>query len=559
MKKLILILTATLMATAIYAVPAKRGQWRTIKLADGTEVKAEFRGDEFGSFYRTEDGRLFIRDAGSGLYKQTNAEALDAEQSAKRASARAARAKRAAKMKVIPGEEHAPYIGAKRGLIILVNFADVKFNEEHNVELYKRIANEEGFTNEMRFRGSVRDYFKAQSLGQFDLTFDVLGPVTMPEGYAYYGTPTSGSDDNDVAVANMVVDACKAVDDEVDFNTYDWDGDGEADQVFILYAGYGEASHEIDPNTIWPHEWELASVLGYGGCPTLDGVRINTYACGSELGEDGKIDGIGTICHEFSHCLGLPDMYDTSYSGYYGMDLWSIMDYGSYNDDGFCPPNYTSYERMYAGWQQPIELNDNIEVTGMESLTKGGNTYIIYNDGHRDEYFLLENRQLDGWDAALPNSGLLILHVDFDATVWYNNKVNATATQRCTIFHADNQDLKSYEYYSQYIADRANDIYPYGDNNSLTNTSTPKAILNNWNTSGTFYMNKPVTEITKHDDGTISFNFQNNNRPSGINDISAGEKQKDNRVFTIDGRYVGNDLDALNKGVYIINGKKIIK
>lgn len=559
MKRLILLFAATLMAASIYAIPAKRGLWRTIKLADGTEVRAELRGDETCSYYRTEDGRIFARNSTTGLYESTDTETLMAKASARRSTAQARRAKRAQKVMASATTGTSQYIGAKKGLIILVNFSDVKFEDNHDLALYKRIANEEGFTNEMGFIGSVRDYFKDQSNGQFDLTFDVIGPVTMSNGHAYYGEPTDGEKDNDVAVANMVIDACKAVDSEVDFSTYDWDGDGEVDQVFILYAGYGEASSG-NKNTIWPHEWDLYNALwpNYKG-ERLDGVLINTYACGSELGGDGNIDGIGTICHEFSHCLGLPDMYDTSSYGNYGMDLWSVMDQGSYNGDGFCPPNYTSYERMYIGWQQPIELNEDQEITGMESLSDYGNTYIIYNDGDKDEYYLLENRQLNRWDAGLPNSGLLILHVDFDANLWANNSVNSTKTEMCTIFHADNQDLKSYDYYNEYITDRINDIYPYGSNNSLTGSSKPSATLHNRNTSGTFRMNKDITEITEHDDGTISFNFQNKNRASAISSIQADGQASDNRIFTIDGRYAGKDLDALEKGIYIINGKKVIK
>lgn len=552
MKRLFLILATAIITTSISAIPAKRGMWETIKLTDGTEVKAELRGDEFCSYRRSEDGRIFTRDADTGLYKAADMETLEAKAARRRNTAQTARAARAKRMYAASGTAGTLYTGTKKGLIILVDFADTKFDEKHDIELYKRIANEEGFTNDMGFRGSVRDYFKAQSLGQFDLQFDVLGPVTMPEGYAYYGAHTDGSEDNNEAVAQMVIDACKAVDSQVDFNDYDWDGDGEADQVFILYAGHGEASYSRDPNTIWPHEWDLYSAL-YPNYQyvKLDGVIINTYACSCELGSGINIDGIGTICHEFSHCLGLPDMYDTQGSNY-GMDLWDLMDYGNYNDDGFCPPNYTSYERMYAGWSQPIELTNDQEVTGMEAIGDGGNTYIIYNDGHRDEYYMLENRQQKDWDEALPNSGLLILHVDYDADAWYNNTVNSSSPQRCTIFHADNETLRK-------SASLANDIYPYGDNNSLTSTSVPAAIVNNKNTDGTYYMNKSVTEITRHDDGTVSFRFQNLNGSNSIKSISAGETAGNSRIFSIDGRYIGNDIDNLNKGIYIINGRKVVK
>jgi len=541
----------------MYAVPAKRGIWRLIKLADGTEVKAELRGDEFCNFYRSQDGRMFIRNSATGLYESAGIGDIEAKAAKRRGTAQARRARRAQRMNVEPGVDHAPYDGKKTGLIILVEFADVKFKAAHDLALYKRIANEEGFTSEMGFMGSVRDYFRDQSLGRFDLQFDVVGPVAMPNGYVYYGAPTGGSYDNDKAVAQMVKDACKAVDSQVDFKDYDWDGDGEADQVFILYAGHGEASYD-DENTIWPHEWDLYSATYPNYKPlVLDDTTIKTYACSCELGTTEKIDGIGTICHEFSHCLGLPDMYDTSGKGNYGMDLWDLMDYGSYNGDSFCPANYTSYERMYAGWQQPQELVDNCDVVGMKAIGDGGNTYIIYNDGNRDEYYLLENRQLKGWDAALPNSGLLILHVDYDAETWRYNKVNSTTTQRCTIFMADNTDLKSGVPDISW-SDRAGDIYPYESNNSLTNTSLPRASVHHRNTDGTYLMNKPITDITKHDDGTVSFTFRNNNGSNGISNIQAAQTPVSTRIFSLDGRYLGHDLNALKKGIYIINGKKVV-
>lgn len=114
-----------------------------------------------------------------------------------------------------------------------MQFADTKFWADHTPALYQRIANEEGF-KELDFNGSVKDYFKAQSYGQFELDFDIAGPVTLPNGYAYYGKPTNGQNDNNTALGEMVMDACKAVDESIDFTNYDWDDDGEVDQVFIL-------------------------------------------------------------------------------------------------------------------------------------------------------------------------------------------------------------------------------------------------------------------------------------------------------------------------------------
>lgn len=471
-------------------------------MADGTEIRVELRGDEFCSYWQAADGRKFVENNTTGFYEIADMKKMTAKADQMRLTAR--RNSKKLMTRGALGGDHQPYIGTKKGLIILVQFTDKQFWAEHTPALYERIANEEGF-NEMGFRGSVKDYFKDQSYGQFELDFDIVGPVNLSHNYAYYGAPTGDSNDNGKALGEMVIEACEAVDGEVNFNDYDWDGDGEVDQIFILYAGHGEASWN-DKNTIWPHEWNLRSALGR--TITLDGAKIDTYACSCELGiktsdksNEECIDGIGTICHEFSHCLGLADMYDTSYSGNYGMGKWGIMDNGSYNGDGYLPANYTSYERWYAGWIQPTELTEDCQINNMKDLASSGEAYIIYNDNNKNEYYMLENRQLNGWDAGLPNSGLLILHVDFDANVWKQNLVNSTSRQRCTIFIADNDPNNN----------EAGDIYPYGYNNSLTNTSTPAATLNNMNTDGSKYMNKSIRNITRNSDGTVSFSFENEN------------------------------------------------
>lgn len=563
---------------AAYAVPAKRGLWRTVTLADGTEVRAELRGDEFGSFWRSEDGRAFVESARKGVFEEADAQAISSRALSMR---RAAAGKRAARAAKAGGESRAgmaaaagsAYTGERRGLIILVEFSDVKFADGHTAELYGRIANEPDF-KDMGFSGSVHDYFLAQSYGQFDLTFDVVGPIEMPEGYAYYGANTGGNSWNLRNVGQMVLDACTAADEDydLDFTRYDWDGDGWADQVYILYAGYGEASNPYDENSIWPHEWAVSGALGYQYYynPTLiDGVGIDTYACGCELNGYGTIDGIGTLCHEFSHCLGLPDMYDSEYSGDYGLNAWSIMDQGSYNGNSMTPAGYTSYERMCCGWLTPTELDADRSVTGMPALGSGdgtGEAYVIYNDGYCNEYYLLENRQKSGWDAYIPNSGLLIMHVDYDETAWQLNVVNSSGGQRmygtryfpnpherCGIIQADANALVNMP---------RGDVWPYGLKNALTATSVPAATVYNANTDGSYNMNKSVTDITRGADGTMSFNFSIDTS-TGIDGVTVspdGQRSPaDLRIYTVDGRYVGTDDTKLSKGLYIRGGKKFIK
>jgi len=496
MRKFLLSISLLMMVAGAQAVPAKRGIWESLRLADGSVVRAELRGDEHLRYYAAESGECYVLNAQGGFYETADIAALRKDAAERR---NAVNGRRMARAKLRGNSGSAAVAGQKKGLLILVEFPDMKFSSENTQTLYNDILNKDNYSSDLGFVGSVRDYFRDQSNGKLLLDFDVVGPVRMPNGYAYYGENT-GFAGSDGRPNEMIATACNAVDSQVDFADYDWDGDGEADQVCVLYAGRGEAAGG-DKNTIWPHESKLTR---YGTRLVLDGVKIDTYACSGELGKDGTIDGIGTFCHEFSHCLGIPDMYDTDGLGNYGMYMWDIMSYGNYNGNSFIPSAYTSYERWVAGWIEPRELTEDTEVSGMKSLEEGGDAYIIYNEGNRNEYYLLENRRKTGWDAAQAGEGLLVVHVDYDETVWNNNLVNTTGGdhQRLTPIAADNSYVASEE-------DAAGDVFPYNGNNSLTNATVPAAMVYNKNTDGSYFMNKYITGIMRNEgDGTISFSFK---------------------------------------------------
>jgi len=508
MKKLFFVLSLVAMALTATAVPAKRGVWKTLTLANGTEVKAQLVGDEHGHYWKTADGKAYVKAAGAAFYEEADASALEQKARVRRGQVNAQRVKRLAARR-----KAASYTGKKKGLILLVNFSDMQFKSEDDNALYQRIANEEGFS-EGNFKGSMCDYFKAQSLGQFELDFDVVGPLTVSKSYAYYGE--NDADGNDMYAGEMVCEAVGLAKDQVtDWAQYDWDGDGYVDQVYVVYAGQGEADGGAE-NTIWPHAYDLESAAYYGdgtGAVTVaTGLQVNTYACGAELdGFTSDVAGIGTMCHEFSHCLGYPDFYDTDYSGGQGMLYWDLMDSGSYNDGGYQPAGYTSYERWVAGWIEPVELeSEDVAVTSMKSLQSSGESYIIYNKRQRNEYFLLENRQLDGWDASLPSAGLLILHVDYDATAWQENTPNDEPShQRMTWIAADNKyQYEMYQGDKYYTREGCEtDPFPYGSVNAFNKSTTPAAKLFNKNADGTYYLSSSVEGITQNSDGTVAFNF----------------------------------------------------
>lgn len=580
MKLLILVSLLSLAAFSAYAVPAKKGVWRMVTLADGTQKRVELRGDEFCSYWMDADGVCYNLDTKSQRYVKVDAKALQLRGDLLRAQANQDRVERMAKARRQAGKRgvgqvNGSYFGKKKGLIILAQYKDKKFKFGHNQAMYNKVANATGYTTSLGFVGSVKDYFLAQSNGQFELDFDVVGPYTLNHEYAFYGAP-SGSD-HDVRARDMVYEACVMADADVDYANYDWDGDGYVEQVYVLYAGLGQAAGG-DENTIWPHE----SKLQYGPKGSYvskdNGVVVNTYACGPELtlqytpiGYRERVDGIGTLCHEFSHCLGYPDLYDTAGGGHFGMGNFDLMSGGSYNGESFCPPNFSAYEKWFAGWIKPTVLDKPTTVKGLPAQdAKYGQTFVIYNDQNKNEYYLIENRQqgVGIWDNKLPASGLMITHVDYDENIWSFNNVNSIVNysnqygsqyaiydndhQRLTIFHADNEDGSS-------MKSQAGDLYPYNGNNSLTDTSLPAAITY----QGSAKMGKSITNITQNEDGTIDFDFMGGSSTHVITGIQTVEHDNaasyNKGVYSLDGRYLGTSVQSLGKGVYVVNGKKVIK
>lgn len=583
MKKLYLMLSMLFaFGAAANAVPAKKLQ-KVITLTNGTQVSVELRGDEYLSWWEGTDGTAYRATADDTVFEAFDLEAQKPAAAARRARTEQGRVARLARVKNSLkgaddkmrglGGDHITYKGVKKGLVVLVDFKNKKFADGHDLEYYKNVINGKDFSDEEEgYVGSVRDYFLAQSNGQFELDFDVVGPVTMSKNYGYYGN--DGAYQKDEKVYEMIKEACDGIQDKVNLKDYDWDGDGEADQVFFLYAGLGQASGG-SAGTIWPHESELrywpCGVLSY---PTG---KINTYACANELqpetqGSSRYISaGIGTICHEFSHCLGFADMYDTTGSGGYGMSVFDVMDQGSYNGNGFVPCNYTAFERIYAGWVEAIELIDPATVKDMKSVSDYGRPFIMYNYKNTNEYFLMENRQNTGWDKGLYGSnGLLIVHVNYVPSRWANNSVNSSAEkiQCCTVVNADGSRETTNQYSLQ------GDLYPYEVkgvtmNDEFTDESEPAAKLYNKNSDGSSVLGIPITQI-KRSKGSISFlvcggDDKNvidntfNGVVDGINGVTVADKTRDNRIYSIDGRYLGTDASALGKGIYVVGGKKIVK
>lgn len=505
MKKYLLSALLLVSSMVSWASPAKPGLWRDITLVDGTTVRVQLAGDEFFKFYQDATGAKYV-PTDAGTYQLLS----DTEISNKSRRAVKRRTQAQGKRK-IGNVNPSVFQGRKKGIIILVNFTDKKFKSGHDNALYQNVLNGDNYT-ENGFSGSVKDYFKAQSNGQFELDFDVFGPCPLSHNVAYYGANDSNGDDK--RPGEMVAEACLwAAEQGADFSQYDWDGDGYVDQVFVVYAGMGEADGGA-ANTIWPHMFYL-SAGDYGKELHLNGVAVDTYACGSELNSNNQLAGIGTICHEFSHCMGFPDLYDTQYKGWFGMGDFDLMCSGSYNGNGYIPAGYSAYEKAECGWitlHDMTDISEKQDIEGMLPQSENGDAYIIKNKANANEYYIVENRQATGWDRELPGTGVMITHVDYDENIWLYNVPNTkngiyydqydrehvNTHPRFTIFHADNSD----DIYSQ-----ETDLYPYGKRNSLNKTSFPPATLYNKNVDGTNYMHIAINDMAIAADGTASLSL----------------------------------------------------
>ena len=404
-------------------------------------------------------------------------------------------------------------------LVILFSYSDMDFMEEHTREFYDKIFNEPGY-NSMKGAGCVADYFREQSNGLFNVQFDVFGPYQVDYEARIYAADAS-TKNYSVNAMKAAVNKLKAEYPNWDYTQYDWNGDNKVEQVIFIAAGYSGNQDSKSYGYIWPNTSSFNNIQMPGG------VIISDYTASAERWMDDSSAGIGTICHEYSHSLGLPDIYPTdgTSQAYSICDEWDLMDGGNFTNYGWCPPNYTAQEKLYLNWLNPIELTEPTAITGMKPVSEGGDIYIIKHTDN--EYYLLENRQWSGWDLGLPGKGLLITHVDFNANVWTRNKVNnEDGHPRFDIVHADNLDYTQWNTIqprttAQWAAkdDRMHNkhlstsSYPWVDeaksivNRALTDTSTPAATMYNANVQGLKLLGKSITNIQMADDGTISFNF----------------------------------------------------
>lgn len=556
-KKLMLTAGAALLAhTAALAVPADPTP-RQYTQPDGTVITLSLTGDEAFHCYLTTDGMPVLQgDDGFFRYIDENgrltdkavgekAPAIDAEKAfytLRDNRLATSRIHQSRLQERIDFSNHVqalalgasefdntdkhdtraiPTDGERKVLVILVNFSDVKFMTENPHQAFDDMLNKVGY-NYNGATGSAFDFYTASSLGKYKPHFDVIGPVNLPSPMAYYGR--NDENGNDQHPGEMVRDAVSLAAPYVNFADYDTNEDGKVDNVYIFYPGLGEASGGAR-ETIWPHAWNLDDA----GCPTtLQGVKISRYATSNEIDYRGDLTGIGTFCHEFAHVLGLPDLYDTVYSGNcFTPDEYSAMDRGSYNNNSKTPPTFSAYERYALEWINPTELTGEGFIRLLPSLNNG--TVYKIKTSTPTEYWLLENRQQSSWDRYIPGHGLMVWHIDYDKNIWdYNRPNNDGKHQHIDIVEADGD---------QAVNTRGSDLFPNSKCFDLNGTTEPA--LKSW--AGTT-SKVGLYGIREEIDGTITFN------------VKGGAPMPENKLYAPQAKLEASSENSLTLSWYRVPG-----
>ena len=594
MKKILLSITFALMGIVSgFAAKAYPGIV-TVTQSDGTELNVRIYGDEHFNWLTTEDGVLLVQEGNNYYIAETTsygtlkATSYIAHNANKRVPAeikaikkqdlsrfRSYAIKKASPAKAMgtgnSGVKYFPHSGSPKALVILVEFSDTPFQsgekaknvfehflkgkaEDNLPDGYEAYTGSYKNENNLRNKGSVSDYFYDMSKGTYTPQFDVVGPYKLNHPSLYYG---QGDKDNTQA---LVSDACKAADGDVDFSEYDADGDGMVDLVYIIYAGY-PASMSGNPNDIWPKS-------GTGDFGTYDGKKVSRFGVHAELNfglelnqKNGfLLSGIGLFCHEFSHTLGLPDLYptvDASKVDNQNPEMWDLMDGGEYTyNGGYCPTPYSPWEMDAMGWATPIELSDEKQTVTLKSYGKERIAYKI--KGENNEYLLLQNIQIGGWwtgVAYVYKTGMLVWRIDYnnEDVNLFDNPNNTLGKPKVMIVPADGYVISDYNHGDgkqwtddEYKSSLQGDPFP-GKGNI---TQLLSVTLNNST------LEKPIYNI-KEENGVITFDYLDN--ISAIQLPSVEETDMTTKqIFSLDGRYLGNDASKLTKGIYIIGKKKVV-
>ena len=637
MKRLITILITTVITLNIWGAKAYPMPLSIIQ-KDGKMLTYQLHGDEHFNYATTTDGVLLYQKNNDFFIAVINengemeSSGILAHNAGQRTAEEIALIGKQDKKKFFAAEEIAvaksrgmkrigipenterpffPHVGSPRALIILADFKDQKFkhDDDSTIIIFDHYLNSmEPFNpeNELdptlcRNYGSVRKYFSDMSGEQFTPIFDVATVVHLSDSMKVYGP---GKNDNMPKFFREVCDSANKVVNFADYDVYGNNGesDGYVDLVYVIYAGYGQSTGGGE-NTIWPKSGMLTINNKY------DGKLIRRFGVNPELNFSPnyttvafrgvpQINGIGLFCHEFSHCMNLPDIYPVTSAAQNAynpsMEYWDLMDGGEYGGSftftfknkqytiygGYNPTAYTAWEREYMGWKEMDVLTDEnggelIELINIDE--NNGKAYKIFpdDDDEGNEYVFIQNIQPYKWNEWLGESvghGMLVTYVCYDKDAFSldglgkwdeNDKTNYGVNDkigysRMTYIPADGEYVSSYSFntfegQAAYIANHAGDPFP-GTSNNRELRSIPMI----WHEKGIETMEKPLLNI-RENNGVVSFYYLVGPQiATDINDVDMVSTPNETRIYTLDGRYVGNSTRGLAKGVYIINGKKTV-
>lgn len=442
-----------------------------------------------------------------------------------------------------------PRTGNQEYVLVLVDFTDKKFTIGDTTALRKRfdfMFNGTGYSDTATYRhnditykaptGSVSEYFHDQSFGMYNPSFRIVGPVHPSQKFSYYGS------NRDARAKDMVREICDSLmaRHEIDLTKYTRNGqeNGNIDNLCIIFAGRGENYDGSDPNCLFPH-----SDIAFN-CNRLGSV---TYACSCELfwDSDTIIDGIGTICHEFAHTLGLPDFYYSGKDDNAAMGYWSLMDYGNYENQGFSPVGLTAFEKYSLGWMDIEEIKEAgyyylHDITHKpDSKNDIHSAYRLNVNNSDNDFIILENHTKSGWYKYHASGGLMVTAVSYKKDLWDDNRVNSNALNRhYYILPADND----YDRQSNH-----GDLFPYNGIDSITVAGSPKLSSGNYAAPYSIY-------FIRKSDGMISF-FAGPDKASRTGRI----KSDDVDIRISDGNLSVKAPAGSRLSVHDISGKTILE
>ncbi len=604
-----LLLSVLLAFSAIVTMQAARA-WTepfTVTQPDGSQLTLACYGDEHLHWFSTSDGIMVVAQDNTYYVAQIadgghlTASALLAHEPALRSTAeqqlcarqqalresffqQADQRLQAARRAQVTGASFFPHVGQPKSLVILVNFSDVQFTSTNPVAQFTQYmcgeTQEALGQNEQKNLVSVQKYFSQSSHGKFVPQFDIVGPVTLPQTMEYYGADASATS-YDKNFSQFCTDVIAAVDalGTVNMSDYDNNNDGEAELVCVVYAGYGQSNNTNLVNTIWPK-------CSYRGISSSSGTRIGYMNCNAELRKSTaelptEINGIGVFVHEFSHGMGLPDMYPNTIAGRacdnQSMEFFDLMDYGEYANNGYAPVPYTAWEQEAMDWIDVEVLSETQLGLQLSPVIDGGKAYKFGNGANDEEWIYIENVQprdnTNKVSGFAYGRGLLAYHVAYsNHTVSMGDYPNNEASKpRMAVVPADGLLVSGYRFVTsgnptdakpytqqQYLESMRCATFPgKKEVSQLTDAQAlPNYTFYNYPQGGTAQTGYNLTDIVEDTDTrTVTLNFWKG-EPTAIQSMHSAlpaNTSTDAAYYTLDGRRLIGEPQ--HSGLYIHHGK----